>query len=198
MQIMRGAKECCDRYGAAIVGGDIDRHGELTVVTTGLGKVEKDRIVRRCGSRVGDAICITGTTGRAQASLDGYHLHDTALFEPQPRVAEGRILGAAGATSMMDISDGIALSLYDLLAANACGYSIRTNLLPLPEAVPGEAAREMALFGGGDYELIFTCPQDRLPVSGVEYHVIGEVIAEHAVLADGKPLEKRGYQHRWE
>jgi len=197
-EIMQGAKDCCDRYGTAIVGGDIDRHGELTVVTTGLGRVEKDRIVRRCGSRVGDAICITGTTGQAQAALEGFHLHDTALFEPQPRVREGRVLGAAGATSMMDISDGIALSLYDLLTANDCGYSIRTVLLPLPGEVPEAAAREMALFGGGDYELIFTCPKNRLPVSGVEYHVIGDVIADHEVLADGRPLEKRGYQHRWE
>jgi thiamine-monophosphate kinase len=197
-EVMRGAKDCCDRSGASIVGGDIDRHQELTIVTTGLGTVEKDRIVRRSGSRVGDAICVTGTPGRAQAALEGYHIHDPALFEPQPRVREGRILGASGITSMMDVSDGIALSLHDLLLANSCGYSVQTDLLPLPEGVPEQAARELALYGGGDYELLFTCPKDRLPIQGVEYHRIGEVIAEHVALADGMPLEKRGYQHRWD
>lgn len=195
--ILQGAKDCCDRFGAKIVGGDIDHHGELTVVTTGLGTVEKDRIVRRCGSGVGDAICVTGTPGRAQAALDGYHIHDPALLEPQPRVKEGRILGAAGVTAMMDVSDGIALSLHDLRSVNPCGYAVDTALLPLPESVPEPAAREMALYGGGDFELIFTCPKDRLPVKGVRYTVIGEVIPDPVVLADGQPLPKRGYQHRW-
>lgn len=196
--IMQGVKDCCDRFGTKIIGGDIDKHDELTVVTTGLGIVERKRIVRRSGSKVGDAICITGTCGRAQAALDGYHQHDKALLEPQPRVAEGRTLGAMGATSMMDVSDGIALSLHDLLSVNTCGYSLDTSLLPLPEGVPEDAAREMALFGGGDFELIFTIPKSRLPLGGIRYSVIGEVIAEPAILADGKPLAKRGYQHRWD
>lgn len=195
--ILQGAKDCCDRFGAKIVGGDIDRHDELTIVTTGLGIVEKDRIVRRCGSRVGDAICVTGTPGRAQAALDGYHEFDAALLEPQPQVKEGRVLGAAGVTSMMDVSDGIALSLHDLLSVNPCGYAVDTGLLPVPEGVPEPAAREMALFGGGDFGLLFTCPKDRLPIGGVQYTVIGEVISDPACLADGKPLPKRGYQHRW-
>ncbi|MCK7475098.1 MAG: AIR synthase related protein [Rhodopseudomonas palustris] len=39
--VMQGAKDCCTRFGAEIIGGDIDRHGELTVVTTGLGLVDK-------------------------------------------------------------------------------------------------------------------------------------------------------------
>jgi thiamine-monophosphate kinase len=198
-EIMRGAKECCDRYGAAVIGGDIDRHTELTIVTTGLGTVERDRIVRRTGSQVGDAICVTGVPGRAQASLDGYHQHDPALLEPQPRVREGRLLGAAGVTAMMDVSDGIALSLYDLLEANpSCGYRVHRNLLPHPAGVSEKEALEMALFGGGDYELLFTCPKDSFPITGVEYHIIGEVITAHRVLADDKPLEKRGYQHHWE
>jgi thiamine-monophosphate kinase len=196
--IMQGAKDCCDRFGGTIVGGDIDRHAELTVVSTGLGTVERDRIVRRLGSQPGDMICVTGTPGRAQAALDGYHAHELALFEPQPRVREGRTVGAAHVSAMMDVSDGIALSLYDLWEVNPCGYAIERRLLPFPDGVPEREAREMALFGGGDYELLFTCPKDRLPIAGVEHHVIGQVIPEHVVLVDGLPLEKRGYQHRWE
>ena len=196
--VMQGASDCCTKYGAAIIGGDIDRHNELTVVTTGIGLVEEQYLVRRTGARVGDLVCITGTPGQAQAWLDGFHQFEKALFEPQPRVEEGRLLGRAGASAMMDDSDGIALSLYDLLSVNDCGFSLDSKKLPLPAGVPPAQARELALYGGGDYELIFTISPERYPVAGVASTVIGTVILEKKVLVDGVLLEKRGYQHRWE
>lgn len=196
--VMQGAQDCCTRFGATIIGGDIDRHGELTVVTTGLGLVARDSIVRRKGARPGDLICITGTPGQAQARLDGYLQFEKALFEPQPRVEEGQQLGRAGVSAMMDDSDGIALSLYDLAGINGCGFAIDTKKLPLAPGIPPEQARELALHGGGDYELIFTIAPDKFPVAGVLSTVIGTVVAEKAVTADGIPLARRGYQHRWE
>ena len=195
--LMEGAAACCRRYGAAIVGGDIDRHGELTVVTTGLGTVEPGRIVRRRGSRPGDMIGNTGVPGRARAALEGYTQFRTFLLEPQPRVEEGIALGKAGATAMTDTSDGIALSLHDLQAVNDCGYAIGSELLPLPEGVPEGEARSLALFGGGDYDLLFTIPEAALPVPGVDVRVIGRVVRERGVLLDGEPLPARGYAHEW-
>jgi thiamine-monophosphate kinase len=196
--VMQGAQDCCEKYGAVIIGGDIDRHGELTVVTTGLGLVDKDHIVRRIGARPGDLVCITGIPGQAQAWLDGYHKFEKSLFEPQPRVAEGQRLGRAGVSAMMDDSDGIALSLYDLMSVNGCGFDIDSAKLPLAPGIPFEKAQELALHGGGDYELIFTLPPDKYPVAGVPSTVIGTVVAEKTVTVDGQPLAKRGYQHRWE
>jgi thiamine-monophosphate kinase len=196
--VMQGAQDCCKKYGASIIGGDIDRHGELTVVTTGLGLVGKDHIVRRKGAQPGDLVCITGTPGQAQAWLDGYPQYEKALFEPQPRVKEGQLLGRAGVSAMMDDSDGIALSLYDLASVNGCGFAIDTKKLPLAAGIPPELARELALYGGGDYELIFTLSPDKFPVSGVSSTVIGTVVAEKSVTADNVTLAKRGYQHRWE
>jgi len=196
--VMQGAKDCCTQFGAEIIGGDIDRHGELTVVTTGLGLVDKEHLVRRAGAKPGDLVCITGTPGQAQAWLDGYHRFEKALFEPQPRVREGQLLGRAGVSAMMDDSDGIALSLYDLMSVNGCGFSLDSSKLPLAAGIPPAQARELALYGGGDYELIFTLPPDRYPVTGVPATVIGRVVAEPSVTVDGHTLEKRGYQHRWE
>jgi len=196
--VMRGAKDCCTKFGAEIIGGDIDRHNELTVVTTGIGLVSRRDIVRRTGVWPDDLVCITGVPGQAQAWLDGYHQFEKALFEPQPRVEEGQLLGRAGVSAMMDDSDGIALSLYDLMSVNDCGFAIDSTKLPLPAGIPATQARELALYGGGDYELIFTISPDRYPVAGVASTVIGTVIPERKVLVDGVPLEKRGYQHRWE
>ena len=196
--VMQGAQDCCKKFGAAIIGGDIDHHDELTVVTTGLGLVENKYLVRRMGAKPGDLVCITGTPGQAQAYLDGFTGFEKALFEPQPRVAEGQLLGRSGASAMMDDSDGIALSLYDLSSVNNCGFSIESSKIPRAKGISAEQSRELALYGGGDYELIFTLPPARHPVPGLSYSVIGTVTAEKQVLVDGQPLEKRGYQHKWE
>jgi thiamine-monophosphate kinase len=196
--VMQGAQDCCKKFGAAIIGGDIDHHGELTVVTTGLGLVDGEHIARREGARPGDIVCLTGIPGQAQAWLDGYKQFEKALFEPQPRVVEGRLLARGGVTAMMDDSDGIALSLYDLMSVNDCGFSIDSGLVPRPAGIPEPQARELALYGGGDYELIFTLAPDRYPVAGVPCTVIGKATPEKVVLVDGKPMEKCGYQHKWE
>jgi thiamine-monophosphate kinase len=99
---------------------------------------------------------------------------------------------------MMDLSDGLALSLYDLAAVNDCGFALSSAALPRPEGVPEPRATELALYGGGDFELLFCCPRGTLPVPGVDATVVGTVTAEPGrVLLDGVPVERRGYEHRW-
>ncbi len=197
LPIMEGAHDCCRTFGAELVGGDLDAHTELTIVSSGLGTVRPEHLVRRAGARPGDVIAVTGRLGEAQAALEGYEYLRAELLEPQPRVAFGRALARAGVTAMMDISDGLALSLYDLQAAGGYGFAVDTHRLPLPSGVPEKEGRDLALYGGGDFELLFTCPEGILPVPGVEAIVVGRVIEEALVLADGAVLERRGYQHRW-
>ena len=196
--ILKGAKACCSQAGTVLAGGDLDSHQELTIVSSGIGFARQGKVVRRQGARPGDRICITGPLGRAQAALDGNVQYQQSLLQPSPRVREGLALAEAGVTSMMDISDGLVLSLYDLLDANTCGYSVESSLLPDLHGIPAETCREFALFGGGDYELLFTCPPDLLPVPGVESWDIGEVIDDHRVLVDGKVAPYRGYLHQWD
>ncbi|WP_342679024.1 thiamine-phosphate kinase [Methanofollis sp. UBA420] len=193
--ITEGAARCCRTYGASLVGGDTDAHTELTLVSTGLGTAEK--VVGRRGAVPGDLVCVTGYLGGAQAALSGYDAYWERLIAPQPRVAEGIALNAAGATAMMDISDGLAMSLHDMLGVNDCGFAVETARLPLPAGISEAEGREFALFGGGDFELLFTIPPEKFPVAGVEATAIGRVVAEHGVFADGTPLPAEGYMHRW-
>jgi thiamine-monophosphate kinase len=196
-EIMRGARDCCSQAGARIAGGDIDHHRELTIVSSGLGMVVPGNIVRRSGARPGNLICVTGVLGCAQAALNGYHQYDKALLEPQARVREGEVLGRNGATSMMDISDGLAISLYDLLEANSCGYSVNSGKIPIPAGIPQDEALNLALYGGGDFELLFTIPCDRAIPAGIHGSVIGTVIRDHCVLLDGNVMVRKGYEHTW-
>jgi thiamine-monophosphate kinase len=195
-EILEGARACCERCGAVLAGGDLDSHRELTIVSSGIGFA--DRVVRRSGSQPGDLIGITGTLGRAQAALDGYSQYERFLLEPLPKSEEGLKLAQAGVTAMMDISDGLVASLYDMLDANECGFSIDSSLLPRIEGVDPARSREYSLFGGGDFELLFTCPEPIFPIARVDMQVIGTVIDEHSVLIDGEVVPARGYQHRWD
>ncbi|MEI7434904.1 MAG: thiamine-phosphate kinase [Methanomicrobiales archaeon] len=196
-EIIRGARDCCSEAGGYVAGGDIDHHKELTIVSSGIGMVATDHIVRRSGARVGDLICVTGVLGRAQAALNGYHQYDKSLMEPRARVREGQLLGRTGATSMMDLSDGLSISLYDLLEANSCGYSIDPDKIPSPAGVPPGEAIQLALYGGGDFELLFTVPCDWEAPAGLHYSVIGRVIGDPGVFIDGNVMDRKGYEHTW-
>lgn len=196
-EILEGAQACCQSCGTILAGGDLDSHQELTVVSSGVGCSTDGKVIRRRGAQAGDLIGITGPLGRAQAALDGHRQYERFLFEPVPRVKEGQLLAQAGATSMMDISDGLVLSLYDMADANECGFSVDSTLLPLLDGVDPNKSTEYALHGGGDFELLFTCSPERLPVPGVVVKVIGTVIEEHRVLVDGSAAERRGYIHHW-
>ena len=198
-----GASDVCESVGAEYVGGDLDTHDEFTTATTVLGRAETP--IRRSGARVGEAVCVTGTLGRSAAALELFEADDIAraneLFRFDPRIAAGRAIGPhAGA--MMDVSDGLARSLHQLAEASGCGMDVGE---PLPvdesvEAVAADAAesRELGVFFGEDFELLFTGPETALEAvreaSPVAIARIGTVV-ESDVTLDGEPLSDRGYTH---
>ena len=199
--VLNGAITCCTMVGTALVGGDIDRHHELTLVSSALGAAKHP--VRRRGARVGDVVCVTGSLGRTQAALSLYTRGDAALadqlFTFTPRVDWGRAL-APYATSMIDISDGLARSLHILAQESEVGFAVREALIPavpeLAQAVPVDRQRDALLYGGEDYELLFTVPKQKLASlpNNVQFTVIGEVTPAK-VLLNGQELPDQGYEH---
>lgn len=199
--VLEGAVACCATVGTNLIGGDIDRHPELTLVSSAIG--EAQRPVLRKGARVGDAVCVTGDLGRTQAALRLYEKGRAAqadeLFAFPPRVDWGERLSLY-VTSMIDISDGLARSLHILAQEGGIGFSIEEKLLPISleaaRAIPLGDRHEAILFGGEDYELLFTVSRDRLDdlPSTVRFSVIGEVTADK-VLLNGQELPDRGYEH---
>lgn len=192
--IMRGSQDCAKAFGAIVSGGDIDSHSELTVVTTAFGIVSSDTYKRRSGASVGDQICVTGVPGRAQAALDGHVEFQKYLFMPIPQVHEG-IRIAPLASAMMDVSDGLVISLYDLVIASGVGASLYSSLFnPFDSS---SYAQSCYLYGGGDFGLLFTLPPN-VVVDGVDYTVIGTIVEGSSVSLDGKILPRKGYTHSWE
>jgi thiamine-monophosphate kinase len=175
-QFARAAGDLCRKHGVALVGGDTTR-GPLSITVTLIGIVPIGVALERKGGQAGDAIFVTGSPGDAAAglALEQNRLHvtdpmsaqilrDRFLF-PTPRCEIGVALRGL-ASACIDISDGLGGDLEKLCAASGCGAEVDATSLPVSDSLLGavgrELAREYALTGGDDYELLFTVPLARL------------------------------------
>ena len=210
-EIIEGMNFCARMFNTNIVGGDTDEHDELTTVCTALGCVKKDELLRRSGAQIGDLVCVTGELGTAEAGLQAMRMNipkyvekilTKKLFEPQPRVNEGIALAKSGVvTSMMDISDGLALSLYDLGKSSNKGFIIDEDKIPtLDETRIVSPDLELPLYGGGDFELLFTVRPDCIEKAKnvCKLTIIGEVTSGDILIKRNGVMSKiaaRGHEH---
>ncbi|MBP5388992.1 MAG: thiamine-phosphate kinase, partial [Bacteroidales bacterium] len=122
-------------------------------------------------------------------------------YRPRPRVAEGQALAAAGATAMMDISDGIGSDLRHLLEASGVGARIRVADLPVSAELRrcagkyGWDVEKLAIDGGEDYELLFTMPPAAEAALDVPHTVIGEITDGRKPEWAGTGADHTGYHH---
>lgn len=216
--LYRGMRECCDRYGLAVTGGDLSRAAELVVSVAIIGNPAGRRVVERRGARVGDAVCVTGRLGAAAAGLALLRAGSPqrpdlleAHLRPVPRVAEAQVLRRFLPSAMVDVSDGFAADLGHLCTASGVGVSVDAARLPLIDAAGLPVALDplsLALSGGEDYELCFTVAAERaeaaaaavLAASGTPVHLVGEITppGEGLVLmrdGDAGPLTPEGWDH---
>lgn len=206
-ELLAGAMICCKLSQTTLLGGDTDRHDELTIVTTALGVTEKP--ARRRGAQIDDVVCVTGDLGRTAVALKFLQERDAEqaneLLRFTPRVTEGQAL-APLVNSMMDISDGLARSLYQLAEASSVGFHLDAAAIPFALEVE-ELARnqeeifEMGLYTGEDFELLCTLPQEHLLEArqACEFTIIGQVVERAEIKLrlgrDWVVLEDRGYEH---
>ena len=210
--IIKGMDDCARKFNTHILGGDTDSHDELTMTGTALGSIKKNLLVQRNGAKTEDLVCVTGNLGSAGAAImfldKGISIEPKllkALFEPVPRINEGiALVGTCAVSSMMDISDGLALSLHDIGKASNVGFKIYEDRLPvLPEVtylLKGDELLQAVVYTGGDFELLFTVPPDKLGIarSACPLTVIGEVINEGVFIQRAGGLEElksKGYEH---
>jgi thiamine-monophosphate kinase len=204
-----GLRAGCDALapGCTIEGGDLTVSDTLTIAVTALGSLEGRAAVLRSGARPGDIVAIAGELGRAARGLDllfsrfrdaggsPVPIDETVLtvgeradlalqLRPQPPVALGPLAARAGATAMMDVSDGLVLDATRLAAASAVTVALDSAALGTDAAT--------ALRGGEDHALLATFPADGELPRG--FRRIGEVRApgEVPVVVDGEPYSGRG------
>ena len=214
--LARGLADECARAGASVVGGDVVGADSVLLAVTALGDLAGREPVTRSGARAGDLLAVAGPLGRAAAGLalleagttPGAAVTDedagaetaelaglvTSHRRPRPPYDAGPEAADLGATSMIDISDGLVADLRHVAEASGVLIDIDTRRLPDDPALRAAAAAlgadwlRWVLTGGEDHALAATVPRGTgLPG---RWTVIGEVreglgVRVNSLAADG-------------
>jgi thiamine-monophosphate kinase len=176
-RVYAGVREACLTYEVALVGGDVSAGPALSLAVTALGEAE--RPVLRSGARPGDRLTVTGPLGAAAAGLALLQSKDPAAGEllgrfpalaaahrrPRPALAMGLALARAGATAMIDVSDGLAGDALHLAESSGVGVEVHDSTVPLAPGVTEAAGLlgldplALALGGGEDFVLAAALPR---------------------------------------
>ena len=231
MELYGGMRQAAEDYGMAVVGGDTSRAQRVTVAVTVSGEVPTGKAVTRAGASPGDRLVVTGSLGgaagglrlaagtteevRGRLSTEAGRALVSAHQRPTARVGEGQELARAGASAMMDISDGLAIDLHRLARESEVGARLALERVPVAAALQALAGElgvdplDLALYGGEDYELLAALPSDAVDGArerlaerfGTSLWEIGELTgAETGLVAiepDGteRRLEPKGWDH---
>lgn len=199
--LLAGLAECAGRFACPLVGGDTSSGPELFIAVTVTGTTRPPAPVLRSGARAGETVFVTGPLGGAAAALARLEAGDRAgsaeaLHRPLPRLREGRAATDAGATAMLDLSDGLAVDVPRIAGASGVGIELDPEQIPVAAA----ATRHQAVGGGDDYELCFSAPDpDRVRAVFEEAGLrapsaIGVTTADGGVTLGGQPLGG-GWEH---
>src|SRR5947208_1743747 len=140
------AKEAA-QAGAGVVGGDISASPTLTIAVTALGDLGGLAPVRRGGARPGDLVAVNGRLGYAAAGFAvlsrGFRSPKVlvdAFRRPRVQYAAGPAAAALGATSMIDVSDGLLADLGHVASASGVAIDVRRDSLEVPEEMRASAS----------------------------------------------------------
>jgi thiamine-monophosphate kinase len=162
-----GLRRAASSLACVLAGGDTTASKRILISVTVIGEIAEGQEVLRSGAHPDDLLYVSGTLGEAEHGLqllrktrgkvntknDDLRRH----LYPEPRVELGRWLAERKlATAMMDVSDGLSSDLPRLCTASGVGALIDPGKLPLLRGIDPESARQLALHGGDDYELLFS------------------------------------------
>lgn len=203
-----GAQAEAEKAGVAVVGGDITAAHDITIAVTVVGETAGVAPVTRSGAQPGDVVALRGTTGWAAAGLAvlsrGFRSPRAVVDvqrTPHPPYGQGRVAAKAGATAMIDVSDGLLADLGHVAERSGVAIDIDSGVFDVPEplravaAATGSDALGFVLTGAEDHALAATFPAGSVPDGWL---VIGEVMAgEPAVTVDGREWveSEAGFDH---
>ena len=217
LELADGIAQECAAAGASVAGGDTSSADLVMLAITALGDLGGRAPVTRRGARPGDVVAITGTLGSAAAGLallnagltapgTGLEYLIKAHQRPAPPYDAGPQAASLGATSMIDISDGLIADLGHVAAGSEVRLDVESALLTAePVVSPGSLARAAALLdgidwlpwvlaGGDDHALAATFPPGT--VLPERWTVIGQVSQGDGVLVDGRSWnDAGGWEH---
>jgi thiamine-monophosphate kinase len=206
-----GLAEESHAAGVCLVGGDVTRARDITVAVTALGSLEGRAPVLRSGAQPGDVVAVRGRLGWAAAGLvvlgRGFRSPRVVVEAhrvPQVGYGAGATAASAGATAMIDVSDGLLADLGHIAAASGVTIDIDRSAFEVAEPLQAVAAATgsdpytLVLTGGEDHALAATFPETTILPDG--WLVVGRVLPAGAdpagVLVDGATwTSAAGFDH---
>lgn len=213
MGLADGLAEECAEVGASVVGGDLTRSDVLIISVTAIGRCDGDPLLRS-GARPGDVVAMRGRQGWAAAGLAvlgrGFRSPRAvveAYRRPEVPYGAGAEALAAGATSLIDVSDGLLADLGHVARASGVVVDVRRDSFSIDEplqavgAALGVEPLGFVLTGGDDHPVVGTFPDGAAVPEG--WRLIGTVHAVEghpderpAVTVDGAAYDGvQGYRH---
>lgn len=211
LDLAKGMGTEAERVGAGLVGGDMVAADQIVLSITALGDLGGRPPVTRSGAQPGDVLAVKGKLGWAAAGLAvlgrGFRSPVgvvNAQRWPEPPYADGPAAARAGATAMIDVSDGLLGDVGHIARASGVSVDLAVEQLPVDQrltevgAALGAIPLDWVLTGGEDHALAATFPADtELPPGWRAIGVVRAAEEEPAVTVDGKVYEAAdpGWQH---
>ncbi|SDC63448.1 thiamine-phosphate kinase [Actinokineospora iranica] len=206
-ELSKGMWHEATRARVGVVGGDLTESGNLVISITALGDLRGRAPVTRGGAMPGDVVAVAGQLGFSAAGLAvlgrGFRSPVSVVGahrSPEPPYAAGPQAADAGATAMIDVSDGLLADLGHICAASNVAIDVRTDLIEVHQRLVDVASalggdpRHWVLTGGEDHALAATFPDPAGVPPG--WRTIGTVTRGTGVTVDGGPYAgPTGWQH---
>lgn len=224
-ELYDGFFELASDFKVELMGGDLVSSQVFFISLTAFGSVEENYLRTRSEAKPGEVLVVTGNLGYSALGLEilkkGLKTPTEKLeflspylnahLKPYPRIKEARFFSKMGARAMEDISDGLASEVMHIAEESEVGIEIYSDKLPLEKDFVrvaheiGENPLDLILFGGEDYELVFTVSEEKKLLlfaeakkMGLKLTEVGRVVEEKGawLVVDGekKPL-KPAYEH---
>jgi thiamine-monophosphate kinase len=212
-EFMDGFIQEAEHAGAIVLGGDVSGCDSIVISVTALGTVALGTAITRRGARSGDIVGICGRSGMAaaglrvlQRGLRSPRVLVDAFRVPELDYSAGARAAKSGATSMIDISDGLVADLEHIARDSGVGIELDTKKIVVPAELVSTAAAFGAdpmawiLAGGDDHAFVATFPpKKRLPagftaIGMVRDVPVGEVLVDGVLYRDAYEVSP-GFQH---
>lgn len=208
-KMYKGMWKSCKKYDVEIIGGNMTHSRQIMISVTLTGKVNKKKLTLRSGAKPNDYLIVSGQLGFGRAGLklfqkniEGFEKIKNKYLEPKAQLKKGIKL-APYVNSMIDISDGLAPEVKHICDKSKCGAIIYKEKIPIDidvkkvATVLDEDAYDYALYGGEDFELLYTVSGDN--INKISGFIIGEIIKKREIklkfLDKEVNIDKMGYDH---
>lgn len=204
-----GMWKVSEKYNIEIIGGNMTHCKTIVISITLIGEINKENLTLRSGAKPGDFIFVSGHLGNGRAGLrlfqndaKGFEEVKKRYLKPKANL-EAAIKIAPFVNSMIDVSDGLAPEIKHICNESNCGAIIFREKIPISQDVRnvakalGEDEYDYALYGGEDFELVYTVSKEKL--DKINGFLVGEITKNKEIKLESKGksqiLLKEGYDH---